>query len=60
MTERPEDQPAEPIPGQLDVYDCLEIAKSDGFGNQDRQDHKGKAKPLTAAQVVALRLKGTV
>jgi hypothetical protein len=49
------------IPGQLDVYDCLEIAETDGHGSRaetetDRKTTPSQPKPLTAAEVVARRL----
>lgn len=52
-TDRPE-----PIPGQLDVWDCLEIAEKDGLSMPD--DHEDRPKrQMTAAEVVASRLKET-
>jgi hypothetical protein len=42
------DHDPEPIPGQLDVYECIELAEG-----EDRQPDPAPTKPLTPAEVVA-------
>jgi hypothetical protein len=43
----------EPIAGQLDVYECLEIAEQDGHGSAEKPAVPAQApRPLSAAEVV--------
>lgn len=50
------------LEGQLDVYDCIEIAQHDGLGQTettegDSLNVETQRKPMTAAEVVARKLK---
>lgn len=49
------DHDPKPLAGQLDVYEALAIAETDGLGNQVEQADQDD-RPLTAAEVVAKRL----
>jgi hypothetical protein len=42
------------IPGQLDVFDCLEIAEAE---SREGKTEPREPRPLTAAEIVARRLK---
>jgi hypothetical protein len=46
------------IAGQLDVFECLEIAKRDGYGSQADVPAQAPRRPLSAAEVVRLKLQG--
>lgn len=53
-----------PLKGQMDVYDCIRVAKknldgvrSDPTPGDEPPTILGVPRPLTAAEVVALRLK---
>jgi hypothetical protein len=59
------DQEPDPVPGQMDVFDCLqEVERAKRQQRAESKGHvrpqpKSPTRPLTAAEVVALRLKET-
>jgi hypothetical protein len=55
-----DDDDALVIAGQLDVFECIEIAAHDGYGTGDAPAVPAQAprRPMSAAEVVRLKLAG--